>query len=362
MANPNNALGTNAAYGGRTTPEAFNDVLAAFSGRGVLSGWEVQPNSGMSIVCGGNGNTRDVAIAEDNAGNKTTINNISQSPVSLILSAAPVTGSRIDSIVAYVINPPNGSAQIKDNYEAVGLVIVSGQVSDSPAPPDNTAIRSAISNDGVDGTNAYYTILGNITIGAGTTTIISDQISQGPRAIIKNSSIEFPTVDSSLSTSSTNAVENQAIANEFEKVPYVGQTLSTPTDVAYVATANIQNDAVTPEKASFTTYSTSEQAVGTWTDGKPLYRKVIPFSQSVASGANALSTDVSSLNVDKAIKMDFNLSTTTGNSTFSQNYYMSTTNYIVVFYRSGTIQLRVNFGGADTLSGSIIFYYTKTTD
>ena len=80
MANPNNAIGTNAAFGGRTSPNAFNDVLGAFKNRGILSGWVCSPNSGMSVVLGGDGINRDVAIAEDNAGNKTTVNNISGSP------------------------------------------------------------------------------------------------------------------------------------------------------------------------------------------------------------------------------------------------------------------------------------------
>ena len=76
-----------------------------------------------------------------------------------------------------------------------------------------------------------------------------------------------PTVDSSLSSSSTNAVENQAIDAEFEKVAYVGTTLSTPTSVAYVAEDNIQDSAVTTnkiadgaitsEKIDFTTLSPS---------------------------------------------------------------------------------------------------------
>ena len=36
MANPNNAIGTNAAFGGRTSPNAFNDVLGAFKNRGFI--------------------------------------------------------------------------------------------------------------------------------------------------------------------------------------------------------------------------------------------------------------------------------------------------------------------------------------
>ena len=69
MTNPNNAIGTNGAYGGRTSVNAFNDNLAIYQGRGILSGFAVSPNAGMSVAIGGNGTTRDVAIAEDNIGN-----------------------------------------------------------------------------------------------------------------------------------------------------------------------------------------------------------------------------------------------------------------------------------------------------
>lgn len=179
MANPNNSLGTNAAFGGRTTPNAFNDVLGAFQGRGILSGWTVAPDSGMSIVLGGDGEIRDVALAEDNAGNKTTVNNISGQPVELTLGSAPSTNSRIDAIVAYIANPPQGSSEIIDNYTAVNLLAVQGDSASSPVAPDDSAIRTAITADGASGATAYYVILGYITIASGTTDITADMITQG---------------------------------------------------------------------------------------------------------------------------------------------------------------------------------------
>lgn len=42
-----------------------------------------------------------------------------------------------------------------------------------------------------------------------------------------------------------------------------------------ITTAKIVNNAVTPEKASFTTYSTTEQPIGTWVNGSTIYRVVI---------------------------------------------------------------------------------------
>lgn len=189
MTNPDNAVGTNAAYGGRTSVNAFNDGLGAYS-RGILSGWECVPNSGMTVSLGGSGNTRDVAVAEDNAGNKTSINNISGSPVDVTLDAAPGSNSRIDSIVAYVDNPPQGTSTIADNYEACGIIAVTGIASSTPTAPDDNDIRSAITADGASGVTAYYVVLASITIANGTTDIVDGDIAAGNIAQINVSSID----------------------------------------------------------------------------------------------------------------------------------------------------------------------------
>lgn len=178
MTNPNNAVGTNAAFSGRTSPNALNDGLAGFS-KGVVSGWDCVPSSGLTVALGGSGTTRDVAIAEDNAGNKLTINNISGSPISVTIGSAPVSNSRIDLIVAYVDNPPQGSSTVTDNYGACGLIVVAGTAASTPVAPNDTAIRSAITADGASGTTAYYVILAQITISSGTTDITSGEISSG---------------------------------------------------------------------------------------------------------------------------------------------------------------------------------------
>lgn len=181
MTNPNNAVGTNGAYGGRTSVNAFNDNLASYTA-GILSGWACSPDSGMAVTLGGDGSTRDVAIAEDNAGNKTTINNISGSPIQVTISAAPGANSRIDAIVAYVDNPPQGSDNIADNYEACGLIAVDGTPSASPTAPDDNDIRSAITADGASGSTAYYVVLATVTVENGTTDIIADDIASGANA------------------------------------------------------------------------------------------------------------------------------------------------------------------------------------
>lgn len=199
MTNPNNAIGTNAGFGGRTSPNALNDNLAAWT-RGVLSGWACSPKTGMVIQIGGSGDARDVAIAEDNAGNKTTINNRSGSPVEITISGASSTGNRIDSIVAYVDNPAQGTSSDVDYAPACGIIAVKGTVSSNPTAPTNAQIRSAITADGANGTAAYYVVLANITVGQGVTTIGSGAIAQGTRASLSNQvsadNIDFSSIES----------------------------------------------------------------------------------------------------------------------------------------------------------------------
>lgn len=193
--NPNNAVGTNGAYGGRTSVNAFNDVLSAFNGRGIVQGWDLAPNSGMTIAIGGDGETRDVAIAEDNIGNKTTVNNISGQPIEVTISAAPATNSRIDLVVAYVDNPAQGSSTETDNPGPCGLIVVSGSAASSPTAPDESVIRTAITADGGAGTVAYYVVLGQVTVASGTTDISADMLAKGSYAGITSQNVDWTTYD-----------------------------------------------------------------------------------------------------------------------------------------------------------------------
>lgn len=181
MTNPDNAVGTNAAYGGRTSVNAFNDDLSAWS-RGVMSGWACTPDGGLVVSLGGNGTDRDVAVAEDNVGNKTSINNISGAPIKLTMAAAPGSGTRLDSIVAYVDASPQGESTIVDNYGACGLIVVQGTPSASPVAPTDNEIRSAITSDGASGPTAYYVVLATVTMASGTTDITDGEIAAGDAA------------------------------------------------------------------------------------------------------------------------------------------------------------------------------------
>lgn len=178
MTNPNNAIGTNGAFDGRTSPNALNDITAAFT-RGIVSGWNCAPKSGMTVQLGGSASVRDVALAEDNAGDKLTINNRSGAPVEITLDGAPATNNRIDAIVAYVDNPSTGDGNTTDNPTACGIIAVSGTVAANPTAPTDEQIRSAITTDGATGGVAYYVILATIRVGTSVTSIGSGVITQG---------------------------------------------------------------------------------------------------------------------------------------------------------------------------------------
>lgn len=203
MTNPNNAVGTNGAFGGRTSVNAFNDIMGAMT-RGIVSGWGCAPNSGLTVSLGGNGTTRDVAIAQDNVGNKTSINNRSNSPINITMAAAPGSNSRIDAIIAYVNNPPAGTSTDTDNPAACGIIAVTGTAASSPTAPNESAIRSAITADGASGTTAYYVVLAYITISSGTTDITSNMIASGKYSAIGANNIGYDTMPSPVTNTYSN--------------------------------------------------------------------------------------------------------------------------------------------------------------
>lgn len=215
MTNPDQTVGTNAGFNGRTTPNAMNDILGAFS-RGRISGWACTPKNGMTVQLGGNGTTRDVAIAEDNAGNRLTINNRTATPVEITLAGAPATGNRIDSIVAYIANPPQGAGATSVDFpDAVGIIAVQGTASGTPSAPNEATIRAGITADGASGASAYYVVLANITVGQGVTTIGSGAITAGPFAQLSTSIVDPTPADGSITTAklANNAITTAKVAD-----------------------------------------------------------------------------------------------------------------------------------------------------
>lgn len=103
-------------------------------------------------------------------------------------------------------------------------------------------------------------------------------------------------------------------------------------------------------------YSTSETKVGLWTNGKPIYRKVI--NDNTSSGDNSIS--VSGLNIDEIIKIE-GTTTQSNNNIIPLIYYHSNTDFSNVYYRQGTNELIVRCGSSYGYGNTkIILEYTKT--
>lgn len=320
MTNPDNALGTNGAFGGRTSVNAFNDVLATFAGAGIVSGFAVEPDTGMTVNVGGDGTTRDVAVAEDPFGNRTTVDNISGDPISVTINTASTTSARIDSIVAYVNNPANASGTSVDNPTACGIIAVNGT---SGGAPLDSAIRTAITADGGTGSTAYYVVIANVSVPANTTAITSGLISAGK-------SINL----SAIATSGSNGLMSGADKSKLDEIDE----------------AKLDN---------LINYSTTEQVIGTWIDGKPLYRKTVDCGLGPNAGRKDVPTGISNpdlvvnlygFSVDRGLCTPIN-NARPDNSAATNGAYFENGNIVI---RTGVDRSLATF--------YITVEYTKTTD
>lgn len=323
MTNPGNAIGTNGAFNGRTSPNALNDIAGAFT-RGIASGWNCRPKSGMTVQLGGDASTRDVALAEDNAGNKLTINNRSGAPVEVTLAGAPATNNRIDAIVAYVDNPSTGDGGTTDNPVTCGIIAVSGTVAASPVPPTEAQIRAAITADGATGGVAYFATLATILVGTNVTTIGAGVITQGTPTKTQNIEIADGTI-------TTAKVANQAITSA--KIDW----------------------ATTPES-----YSTSEINTGaTWYNGKTIYKKTIHFGALPNNTAKEVAHGIS--NMAECIKYDGIAYLGTNQSWWTLPLVMrgTETAFQTVCYITNNVIYMANQADRSPFDAYITIWYTK---
>ena len=105
-------------------------------------------------------------------------------------------------------------------------------------------------------------------------------------------------------------------------------------------------------------YSTTEQAIGTWIDGKPIYRKVIQ--------GNITSKDESLFVVNENVKTMISIygyDSPDGIYYFPFNYTQNGSTQKAVFYKKDTDT--IEFRSSSYNSGEVfvvILEYTKTTD
>ena len=115
-------------------------------------------------------------------------------------------------------------------------------------------------------------------------------------------------------------------------------------------------------------YSTDETAIGTWIDGKPLYRKVINLNCPTYTGSGAYvesSMDVSSLNIDYIMFKNINIFCTSYNCFMSfDRIDVATNKGAIIWYDITNKNIMARNNNTTFNGGSItaIIEYTKTTD
>lgn len=112
------------------------------------------------------------------------------------------------------------------------------------------------------------------------------------------------------------------------------------------------------------TYSTEEQVIGTWIDGKPIYRKVISIGSLPNNGSVSISTDIT--NIEQMTDMKMIWRDTEDKAWINQNRIDSLSVMVRYYYRYSNNTIWISAIGADwsrrTSNAYAILEYTKTTD
>ncbi len=111
-------------------------------------------------------------------------------------------------------------------------------------------------------------------------------------------------------------------------------------------------------------YSTTEKRIGTWIDGKPLYRKVFIINKADTSNSNINITHAIS-NLDLFVKVYGSLKRTDNTMNTVPNVNVSSTSYLIRIADLDSSLIRVRLGEDIYNSMSIlniVAEYTKTTD
>lgn len=108
-------------------------------------------------------------------------------------------------------------------------------------------------------------------------------------------------------------------------------------------------------------YSTEESRIGTWIDGKPLYRKVWSTITPNSSGSWVPIADASDLNVETCVSLS---GIETAGDEVIPLPFLSSSSYTYLSYSIANKNIRSLLNGTTHLNRPIIivFEYTKTTD
>lgn len=108
-------------------------------------------------------------------------------------------------------------------------------------------------------------------------------------------------------------------------------------------------------------YSTTEQKIGTWIDGKPLYRKIITGTTTAGTNFDISKNSISA-NIDKFVYFG-GVTIQPGNNISPIPYFSSETDRTAIYYANSINAIRIRPGSEYGYGNiTVIVEYTKTTD
>ena len=108
-------------------------------------------------------------------------------------------------------------------------------------------------------------------------------------------------------------------------------------------------------------YSTTEQVIGTWIDGKPLYQKTIEVTDSFSSTKDYTDNDISSAEMIMIYDGYYVGSTSEGTYYLPLNYTESSYN-TYTGYRAYNHKIFMRCNGFSSTKCTMTIRYTKSTD
>ena len=149
---------------------------------------------------------------------------------------------------------------------------------------------------------------------------------------------------------------------------YLGSGIYPATNI--VITIKYTKTTDTPGSGKYTTYgglthhySTSEQVVGTWIDGKPIYEKVIETDQVINNSSQRLisKSDISS-NLDQMIEFHGYYYDSNHSYMINDNYYDNSDYHSMLIWEGNNFLSFIKMSSSSFPYLRIICRYTKTTD
>ena len=160
---------------------------------------------------------------------------------------------------------------------------------------------------------------------------------------------------------------NKVAINENTEISDINKV--TDNDMNEIKTVVNNNDddmtTISTNLTNATTYSTDEIRIGTWIDGKPIYRKTYITNENTGSST----VDISTLNAKEINDYNSVCYRKGTNNDYEHPYYAGDDDYFRVFFRTNSassdyptsIQYRIA-SSYSSFKIKTTIYYTKTTD